>query len=112
MTWSIDPAAARTLLDKVMDRVVGIDAVAEKHSEAIDGAAAAAANAPATAAALAVVGADPLMRGVAASRRYVEDVVLTVDSVIGIYELPSFLTPRWFRDQRRTRRDLDGWGAR
>ena len=86
MTWSIDPASARSILDGVMARVTSIDATAEGLGSAVDHATAAMDDAPATKAALAVVGSDPLLMGIAAARRYVEDVVLTVDSVIRIYE--------------------------
>ncbi|WP_345800152.1 hypothetical protein AAIB33_11800 [Microbacterium sp. AZCO] len=71
MTWSIDPAAARTVLDKAMDRVAEVDAAAEAHSSAIDAAQAAAPDGSATKAGLRIVVADPLMRGIAAARRYV-----------------------------------------
>ena len=84
--WSIDPGAARGILGTALTYTEKCDAAAEAHALAVGDAQAAATRAPATAAALEVVASDPLMLGVAAARHYIEDVVLKVDEVIGIYE--------------------------
>jgi hypothetical protein len=86
VTWSIDPGAARGVLDRAVAHVPDVDTAASAHSIAVDAASTAALHAPATQAALGIVGADPLMKGIAAARRYIEQVVLTVDEVIAIYD--------------------------
>ncbi|MET0735433.1 MAG: DUF6507 family protein [Microbacterium sp.] len=86
MTWSIDPGAARGVLGRVLAHTADVDTAADSTATAFADAKSAAVHAPATNAALSVVAADPLLMGLAAARRYIQDVVAVVDSVISTYE--------------------------
>lgn len=90
MNWSIDPAGARRVCSETDTEAGELDSVAVGVANAFSGAHAAASKAPATAAALQEVAADPFLMTLAGMRRQVSIVTETTGRVISQYEASDF----------------------